>query len=552
MTVKKEERSTSNLCTSNSGTFPTYRKIEENQRKRGRYISPGDSYFSAHLSYYKDHCIKDKKQRDSFDKNVNRCLENEIRARAENKIEKIQKELNDSRKISIDKQEIDKTKKQYTSIKVEKFKSQIIKYSESNKDISNLLNRSLRRKKVTSYRIEEEKESKKGTIALTPTAGFSKKMVEISDSAIMAEYLNSLINYCSIWIKPIDFRKLPIVYPHKVRRVGKDQKGENQETKKEEVKWDNRGFILESNPIGAQLQKKRIQGGFLRGEKITGSSGYIACHIWYETTLAPPFFTYIPNIVWLPRIIAFMSDEPMKRDTNIIPSLLKQYTRGIYQRIDRRKKALMTIVNTTWNELDKDDKDKSKKKVKSSSISRIKLSKVKTEDTMKNLLSKIEEFKDAKKPEVDVSIGPEGYLKSLYNKIQKSESSVGDLEIWLSEYSKAISKSSTKWVNHDSDYFTNPSELENFVRLLCNKGGLSTEESKQFLERSARLLDWIEKCGKADRDYHKIKDFEDCVVNEFNECKDPDKGNLKFYMRKFLPVYLQFKKDNPELTQYFP
>lgn len=178
-------------------------------------------------------------------------------------MEKRKDALNQLRKTSIDKQTFEKVKGQYTKGKVERFKTQI---NKEKREIANVLNRAFRSKKVTSYKTKEEKEEP--MIAHTPLAGFTKEMVKISSSTLMVDYLNSLVNNCAIWIQPTDFRKLPIVYPHKIRRGEKEQqqsKEEQQQTRpqsqsqKQEVKWDKRGFILESNPIASQLQKKKYQ-----------------------------------------------------------------------------------------------------------------------------------------------------------------------------------------------------------------------------------------------------------------------------------------------------
>lgn len=538
MNPKQEEKLIENSCTSHTGTFPIYTKTGEKERLRGRYITPGDTYFNAHLSYYMKNCVKDPKQLEKFKKKINKCLENEIAARAENKMEKRKDALNQLRSTPIDKQTFEKVKGQYTKGKVERFKTQI---NKEKREIANVLNRAFRSKKVTSYKTKEEKE--KPMIAHTPLAGFTKEMVKISSSTLMVDYLNSLVNNCAIWIQPADFRKLPIVYPHKIRRGEKEQQQTRpqSQSQKQEVKWDKRGFILESNPIASQLQKKNIIGGFLKGEKIKGSSGYIACHIWYKTTLAPPLFTYIPNIVWLPRIIARMSDEPMERDSNKLPLILKQFTKCIYQSHNAKKIALSSIINTIWLELSKEDEDKSKKKIKLSSIPKIKLGDVKSAKLIEKIITNIDNFREKKKPSGKAEVGPEGYLNALYTIIQKSKDSFRDLNVWLSEFSKAISKSSTNWKNQKSDFIQTPKELQKFVQELCNRKGLSTDESKLLFKRKQRVFEWIKKCADKKKSYSTRKEFEECFKVEFEECKDTDKGDLKFYTDKFIGEYNQFR-----------
>lgn len=196
------------------------------------------------------------------------------------------------------------------------------------------------------------------------TAGkFCRELINNLNNPVMLTYLRTLAENCSFWVEKDDEKLIPIVFPERVRRH------EKKDRKYKYKNIDHRGF---RNPKGGEnpirdIAKKNpkpdeIKPGMGKGSKgmkisrgiYTGKSmdyGFEACHIWYDTTEAPPLFTFIPNVTWLPRIISRLSDEEVKND--FFPPLLKSYTKKYY---DKHSGPLQSIVNGCWKGLEKGDK----------------------------------------------------------------------------------------------------------------------------------------------------------------------------------------------------
>lgn len=60
------------------------------------------------------------------------------------------------------------------------------------------------------------------------------------------------------------------------------------------------------------------------------SSGLVCCHIWSGTTGSPLLFSFIPNLVWLPKSLAPFSDAHQAADPHPIHDALKQASLNRY------------------------------------------------------------------------------------------------------------------------------------------------------------------------------------------------------------------------------
>ncbi len=191
----------------------------------------------------------------------------------------------------------------------------------------------------------------------TPAEKFCRELINHIDEPDMLYYLKTLAESCSFWAERKDERLLPIVYPEHVRRHGK------------KIKYnfmDHRGFrnnignpiynIAKNNPKldkdktnkNKKSKGMRVTRGVYKGLSL--DYGFEACHIWYDTTEAPPLFTFIPNVVWLPRLISRLSDKVVKND--FFPPLLKSYTKDYYNTISE---PLKPIVEGCWTGLKRGD-----------------------------------------------------------------------------------------------------------------------------------------------------------------------------------------------------
>ena len=123
----------------------------------------------------------------------------------------------------------------------------------------------------------------------------------------------------------------------------------------------NRPLSPETNPYG----KARI------------TRGVVCCHIWSGTTTSPLLFSFVPNLVWLPRSLAIYSDAHAAAKPHPIHSALKQISIERYGSIVRNLRvesawqlleppAPLSLKQTTQTEIADDGKisDLVKKRVK--------------------------------------------------------------------------------------------------------------------------------------------------------------------------------------------
>ena len=60
------------------------------------------------------------------------------------------------------------------------------------------------------------------------------------------------------------------------------------------------------------------------------SRGLVCCHIWSGTTTSPLLFSFVPNLVWLPKSLATYSDAHSKAEPHPIHNALKQVSTERY------------------------------------------------------------------------------------------------------------------------------------------------------------------------------------------------------------------------------
>ena len=93
----------------------------------------------------------------------------------------------------------------------------------------------------------------------------------------------------------------------------------------------NRPLSPETNPYG--------------GSRIT--RGVVCCHIWSGTTTSPLLFSFVPNLVWLPKSLASYSDAHAAAKPHPIHNALKQISIERYGSIIRNRR-----VESAWQLLD--------------------------------------------------------------------------------------------------------------------------------------------------------------------------------------------------------
>lgn len=160
-----------------------------------------------------------------------------------------------------------------------------------------------------------------------------------------------LVKRYAVWI-PIDvYRKSPWIAPYARRctRIREDERvgGEERDM------WgfpDKRGYFTDDNSLIKQIHKgKRVlpAGGPYGEMKL--SSGMICCHVWAGTTKNPLLFSFVPNLVWLPKSLAPLSDN----HESDAPHPAHEYLKGIS--VSRFSTELVEVgtprVARAWSEL---------------------------------------------------------------------------------------------------------------------------------------------------------------------------------------------------------
>jgi len=93
----------------------------------------------------------------------------------------------------------------------------------------------------------------------------------------------------------------------------------------------NRPLSPETNPYG--------------DSRIT--RGVVCCHIWSGTTTSPLLFSFVPNLVWLPKSLARYSDAHSAANPHPIHNALKQISLERYGSIVRNRR-----VESAWQLLE--------------------------------------------------------------------------------------------------------------------------------------------------------------------------------------------------------
>lgn len=162
---------------------------------------------------------------------------------------------------------------------------------------------------------------------------------ELVDLALKFAIWPSIATYCDTpWFAPFAIRRIRVRVEPNAPGAKRDLWGLPNESGY--FTDDNsliKGLILnrplspETNPYG--------------GSRIT--RGVVCCHIWSGTTTSPLLFSFVPNLVWLPKSLASYSDAHSAAKPHPIHDALKQISIERYGSIVRNRR-----VESAWQLLD--------------------------------------------------------------------------------------------------------------------------------------------------------------------------------------------------------
>ncbi|MFW9875134.1 MAG: hypothetical protein ACFFG0_18670 [Candidatus Thorarchaeota archaeon] len=271
---------------------------------------------------------------------------------------------------------------------------------------------------------------------------FINFIVENQNLDIIRKYIINLIYNCSIWLSPEFYQNIPIFLPFSVRERTSWQYRQKNLNGDNWGSANNNGYIIDDNSD----IKDFIRNAIIVNNKFSNDqkprTGFIACHIWSNTTSNPRLYSFVPNIVWLPRPIAKLSDD----QTSFLSQILKIISLKIYREIDIDNYTLKQIIKESWSLLlrNPDSPNYNDNKIKNIiQTSNILYSNQNIERRKSTLIRNIEKILSYIKlfinePNYKINPGEKlihsRYLSSLLLLINKDNESVREYSEWLNLY----------------------------------------------------------------------------------------------------------------------
>ena len=136
----------------------------------------------------------------------------------------------------------------------------------------------------------------------------------------------------AIWPSISTYRDAPWLAPFAIRRV-RIRTEPNAPGLKRDL-WGlptKNGYFTDDNSL---LKSLALRRSLSPNKNPYGNStitrGLVCCHIWSGTTTSPLLFSFVPNLVWLPKSLAAYSDAHSLSEAHPVHHALKQVSRERY------------------------------------------------------------------------------------------------------------------------------------------------------------------------------------------------------------------------------
>ena len=166
------------------------------------------------------------------------------------------------------------------------------------------------------------------------------------------EFIKKARDALGIWLHPKYYQELPIIVPYAIRDSSCRRSGPNHTDE-----WgtpDIRGFFRDDNSLIKNIVNSmtvKSPTHWLKGLK---GNGFTASHVWREpsdykenpilASRRPELNSFVPNLVWLPKQIAKLTD----REGSFAQHYLQALSRHIYGKVEV-KNGVIKLVNDIWN-----------------------------------------------------------------------------------------------------------------------------------------------------------------------------------------------------------
>lgn len=156
----------------------------------------------------------------------------------------------------------------------------------------------------------------------------------------------------AIWLPLQSFIQTPWLAPFAVRRI-RIRTDVNAPGPPRDL-WgfpDSLGYFTDDNSlIKGVVRGRRVEGSASPYGQEKLSTGLVCCHVWPATTSDPLLFSFVPNLVWLPRSLAGFSDAHFRvRDPHPLHFALRAI--GVERFISVAPKVGAERVTTAWQRL---------------------------------------------------------------------------------------------------------------------------------------------------------------------------------------------------------
>lgn len=293
--------------------------------------------------------------------------------------------------------------------------------------------------------LENNLEMKKAMLSKGIVGGSIKRfqnfLINNETKPFIEDYYFDVIQNLSIWLEPDFYINMPIILPYSVRERTSSYDRLKKNGKDNWGSANRNGYVIDDNTdIKDYIRSSEIKNSryYTKHKPYTG---FIACHIWENTTENPKLFSFVPNLVWLPTPIAGLSDK----SDSYFSRLLTELSCKMYNKCEMRADILSKISKTIWKKLDVDLLGNSN--IERLDIKKLPFSKISLKEKRSKIIKNIErillfinEIKSGKITEAPPSkkLIHKRYLPTLITLIRSNPSSINEYHDWLIEYLYAI------------------------------------------------------------------------------------------------------------------
>jgi hypothetical protein len=159
----------------------------------------------------------------------------------------------------------------------------------------------------------------------------------------------------AVWVPVDTYLHAPWLAPYAVRkiRIRTDPRAPGP---KRDL-WgfpDQNGYFTDDNSlIKGVFRNRSVESASSPYGSAKFATGLVCCHVWAGTTTEPLLFSFIPNLVWLPRTLAPFSDAHQAGPAHVLHHTLKCVSTDRYRTIEPVVAA--PRAHNTWRLLQADD-----------------------------------------------------------------------------------------------------------------------------------------------------------------------------------------------------